>query len=229
MPTPILELPPTWSATERVTVPVSRTKLGDGYEQIVALGTTGAIEQWDVQSPALLTAVALDKLSQLQTFSGVTPFYWTPDNGLYIPRKTYICEGWKVVRLGNNYQQIAATFRSVPSQYFQVICNGVYTNGKGRMLEFLPESYGSFFTFMLATTSTHTGTGTIQIHKWNNNLSTFSNRVWMIDIAKGNYFTFAPTAQVKYFSFNQRDPARGYKAILYFTANNNTILFDKFS
>jgi phage-related protein len=228
MPTPILELPPTWAATKRVTVPVSRTKLGDGYELRVAEGTTGAVEEWDVQSPALLTAIAQDKLSQLNTFSGVTAFYWSPDNGVYVPRKTYVCEGWKVARLGNNYQQITATFRSVPSQYFQVICNGVYTD-KGRILEFLPESYGSFFTFWLTSTSNHPGIGAIQVHKWMNNLSTFNNRIWMMDIDKGNFFTFAPTAQVKYFSFNQRNPAQGYKAILYFTANDNTIKFDGFS
>ena len=228
MPTPILELPPTWSATKRVTVPISRTKLGDGYEQIVALGTTGAIEQWDVQSPALLTAVALDKLSQLQTFSGVTAFYWSPDNSVYVPRKTYTCEGWKVTRLGNNYQQITATFKQQPSLSYQVICNGVYTD-KGRILEFLPESYGSIYTFLLTTKTGHSGIGAIQVHKWNNNLSTFNNRVWIMDIDKGNYFTFAPTAQTKYFSFNQRNPAQGYKAIMYFTANYNTILFDGFS
>ncbi|MBN3993821.1 MAG: phage tail protein [Nostoc sp. NMS2] len=229
MPTPILELAPTWSATKRVTVPVSRTKLGDGYEQIVAEGTTGAIEEWDVQSPSLLTAVAQDKLSQLETFSGVTAFYWSPDNSVYIPRKTYTCEGWKVIRLGNNYQQITATFKQqLPSPSFQVICNGIYTD-KGRILEFLPESYGSFFTFWLTTKAGHTGTGAIEVNKWNNNLSTFNNRVWMMDIDKGNYFTFAPTAQTKYFSFNQTNPVQGYKAIMYFTADYNTLKFDGFS
>ena len=75
MPTPILELPPTWSGTVTRSVAVSRTKLGDGYEQVVPLGTT-------------------------------------------------------------------------------------------------------------------------------NNLSTFNNRAWMMDIDKGSFFTFAPTAQTKCFSFN---------------------------
>ena len=229
MPTPILELPPTWVATKRVTVPVSKTKLGDGYEQIVAEGTTAGIEEWDVQSPALLAAVAQDKLSQLETFSGVTSFYWSPDNSLYIPRKTYTCAGWKVTRLGNSYQQITTTFKQqLPSPSFQVICNGIYAQ-KGRILEFLPESYGSFFTFWLTSTVIYPGTGAIQVHKWINNLSTFNNRIWIMDIDKGNYFTFAPTAQTKYFSFNQRDPEQGYKRILYFTANYNTLKFDGFS
>ncbi|MBN3945921.1 MAG: phage tail protein [Nostoc sp. NMS7] len=220
MPTPILELPPTWAASKRVTVPVTKTKLGDGYEQVVALGTTGAMEEWDVQSPALLSAIALDKLSQLQTFSGVTAFYWSPDNSTYIPRKTYACGGWKVTRLGNSYQQIAATFRQLPSPSFQIVCDG-------RALEFLPESYGSFFTFLISLTPSSPSSGAIQVHKWINDLSTFSNRIWLADINKGNYFTFAPTAQAKYFTFN---PTKGsYKRMLHITADYNTLNFSGFS
>jgi phage-related protein len=113
MPIAILELPPTWEATKKVSVPATRTKLGDGYEQIVVEGTTGAIEEWDVRSPALLPSIAQDKLSQLRVFSGVTPFSWSPDNELTIPRKIFTCEGWVLTRLGLMAHQISGVFKQV--------------------------------------------------------------------------------------------------------------------
>jgi phage-related protein len=114
MPIAILELPPTWDATEKVTIPATRTKLGDGYEQVVVEGTTGALALWDVRSPALLPSLAQDKLNQLRVFSGVSPFYWSPDNELTIPRKIFTCEGWVLTRLGLASHQISATFKEVP-------------------------------------------------------------------------------------------------------------------
>ncbi|MBO3459944.1 phage tail protein [Aetokthonos hydrillicola Thurmond2011] len=113
MPIAILELPPTWEATKKVTVPATITKLGDGYEQVVVEGTTGAIEQWDVRSPAMPPNTAQDKLNQLRVFSGVSPFFWSPDNGLRITRKTFTCEGWTLTRLGLPGHQISATFKQV--------------------------------------------------------------------------------------------------------------------
>ena len=113
MPIAILELPPTWDATKKVSIPATRTKLGDGYEQIVIEGTAGATEEWDVRSPAMIPQYAQDKLNQLRTFSGVSPFFWSPDNELTILRKTFTCDGWTLTRLGPAAHQISATFKQV--------------------------------------------------------------------------------------------------------------------
>jgi phage-related protein len=111
MPIAILELPPTWDAIKKVSIPVTRTKLGDGYEQIVVEGTTGAIEEWDVRSPTMPPQYAQDRLNQLRVFSSVNPFYWSPDNELTIPKKIFTCEGWTLIRLGLMAHQISATFK----------------------------------------------------------------------------------------------------------------------
>jgi phage-related protein len=114
MPIAILELPPMWDATKKVSVLASITKLGDGYGQVVVEGIKGAIEEWDVRSPLLLPQYAQDKLDQLRLFSGVMPFFWSPDNGLAIPRKIYTCEGWTLTRMGITAHQISGTFKEVP-------------------------------------------------------------------------------------------------------------------
>ncbi len=114
MPIAILELPPTWDAAKKVFLFAAQTKLGDGYDQVVIEGTVGAIDEWEVTSPALLPSVAQDKLDQLRVFSGVSPFSWSPDNEITIPRKTFTCESWILTRLGTIGHQISATFKQVP-------------------------------------------------------------------------------------------------------------------
>ena len=113
MPIAILELPPTWDAIKKVNIPHIKTKLGDGYEQIVAQGVIAEVEEWSIQSPALVPEIAREKLNQLRTFSGIASFYWSPDNELTIPRKLFTCEEWTYTRLGVTAHQIGATFKQV--------------------------------------------------------------------------------------------------------------------
>lgn len=110
MPIAILELPPTWDAAKKVFLFAAQTKLGDGYDQVVIEGATGAIDEWEVRSPALLPSIAQDKLNQLRVFSGIAPFYWSPDNE---SRKIFTCEGWILTRLGITSHQISAVFKQV--------------------------------------------------------------------------------------------------------------------
>ena len=110
MPIAILKLPPTWESSKKVNLPITKTKLGDGNEQIIAEGTITEIQEWDIRSPLLTPNETQDKLDQLRAFSGVSSFYWSPDNELTIANKLFTCEGWRIIRLGVSTMQIDATF-----------------------------------------------------------------------------------------------------------------------
>ena len=131
----ILNLPPTWDATRRVNIPITKTKLGDGYDQIVVEGTFGAFEEWNIQSPPLIPEYAQDKLNQLRIFSGVTPFSWSPDNGLTIARKTFTCEAWTLTRLGIYAHQISGTFKEFVAILPTTLCTAECAIG-GKAFQF---------------------------------------------------------------------------------------------
>jgi hypothetical protein len=230
---PILPLTPTWGNTESFQTDIAKSQYGSAGVELRSLYSINSINgSWEI-------SVSVRNFQELDDFLRSrrgSPFRLSLDGGVTDNGKCYICTDWQIQQVGVGVGSFSATIsqvRRLPSPQvplFQIICNGDYSADRGRILEFLPPSYDQFFTLFLTTAPSHTGTGTIQVHKWTSDLSTFNNRIWIADIDKGNYFTFAPRANVKYFSFNQEDPIYGYsKSLLYFTVNNNTILFDRFS
>lgn len=227
---PILPLTPTWGNTESFQTDIAKSQYGgEAGVELRSLYSINSINgSWDIN-------VNIRNFKEVDDFlrsRRSSPFRLSLDGGVTDDGKCYICTDWQISQVGVGLANFSATINQVrrfpfpEGPPFQVTCNGVYSSERGRMLQFLPPAFDQFSTFTIIATA---GTGTIQVHKWNNNLSTFANRVWMADIASGNYFTFAPTALTKYFSFNRYNPAQGYKAIMYFTVNGNTILLDRFS
>lgn len=113
MPTITLRLPSTWEAIKKISLPAIKTKIGDGNEQIVIEGVRAGVEEWNMRSPLLLPEIAQAKLEQIRIFSGISHFYWSPDNELTIPSKLFTCEGWTHTWLSVTYSQIEATFKQV--------------------------------------------------------------------------------------------------------------------
>jgi phage-related protein len=108
MPTPILTLPTSFKASKKVSFPVSQLQLGDGYRVQWNATTNDSLEQWDISSPPMPVALAQSYLSQLNTFSGVTLFQWSPLDS--IPLKVYSCGGWKANPALHGMWDISATF-----------------------------------------------------------------------------------------------------------------------
>ena len=226
---PILPLTPTWGNTEASETDIAKSQYGSAGVELRALYSINSIKgSWEIN-------VNIRNFQEVDDFLRSrrgSPFRLSLDGGVTDDGKSYVCTEWQISQVGVGVGSFNATInqvRRLPSPslpLFQIICNGAYASDRGRMLEFLPPSFDQFFTMQIVAT---VGTGIIQVHKWNNNLSTFNNRIWIADIASGNYFTFAPTAQIRYFSFNRRDPTQNYKRILYFTINNNIILLDRYS
>jgi hypothetical protein len=226
---PILPLTPTWGNTESLETDIAKSQYGSAGVELRSLYSINSIKgSWDIN-------VNIRNFKEVDDFLRSrrgSPFRLSLDGGITDDGKFYICTDWQIQQLGVGVGSFSATINQVrrfpsPSQpLFRIICNGIYSSDRGRMLEFLPPSFDQFFTMQIVA---NVGTGVVEVHKWLNNLSTFNNRIWMADMTSGNYFTFAPTAQAKYFSFNRYSSTQSYKAILYFTINNNIILLDRYS
>ncbi|MHC5610557.1 MAG: hypothetical protein ACYTXA_05945 [Nostoc sp.] len=107
--TPILILNPTWEASKKVSLPLTTTKLGDGYQQTIFEGTGIINEEWSITSPILFGTQSEDLLNQLRMLCA-TSFLWSPNNGV-IPYKEFTCDQWKKTRVGINTYQVSTTFK----------------------------------------------------------------------------------------------------------------------
>ena len=226
---PMLPLTPTWGNTESFETDIAKSQYGSAGVELRSLYSINSIKgSWEIN-------VSVRNFQEIDDFLRSrrgSPFRLSLDGGVTDDGKSYVCTEWQIQQVGVGVGSFTATINQVrrfPSPMgllFRIICNGAYSSDRGRMLEFLPPSYDQFFTFLIVATA---GSRAIEVNKWNNNLSTFNNRVWMADIISNTYFTFAPNAQTKYFSFNRYNSTQGYKAILYFTINNNIVLLDRYS
>ncbi len=223
---PILPLTPAWGSTESFQTDIAKSKYGEAGIELRSLYSINPISgSWDI-NVNIRNFQEVDNFLKLRRGS---PFRLSLDGGITDDGKFYTCTEWQIQQLGVGIGNFSATVNQVRrfvQPLFQIICNGIYPSNRGRMLEFLPPAFEQFFTMQIVAT---TGFGVVEVHKWMNNLSTFTNRIWMADITSGSHFTFAPTAQIRYFSFNRRHPDRNERVILYFTVNNNIILLDRFS
>jgi hypothetical protein len=223
---PILPLTPTWGNTESFETDIAKSQYGSAGVELRSLYSINSINgSWEIN-------VSVRNFQEIDDFLRSrrgSPFRLSLDGGVTDDGKSYVCTDWQIQQVGVGVGNFSATINQVRrfvQPLFQIICNGSYSADRGRILEFLPSSYDQFFTFLVVATA---GSRAIEVNKWSNNLSTFNNRVWMADIISNTYFTFAPSAQTKYFSFNRYNSMQGYKAILYLSISNNTILLDRYS
>jgi len=106
--TPILILNPLWNASKKGTLPLSITKLGDAYQQIVFQGKDQIEEEWNITSPILFGTQVEDLMSELRSLAG-SAFLWSPNNGI-IPYRLFSCNSWRQTRIGISTYQISAKF-----------------------------------------------------------------------------------------------------------------------
>lgn len=110
MATPILILPVEREIEKTVKLAEKTHQLGDGYTQSMSLGINPEKLTWAVRSIPLTTAQYNSVESQLRTWQGITPFRWSPDNGVSEPLEAYFCEAWEWTPLGPNAWQLEAEF-----------------------------------------------------------------------------------------------------------------------
>jgi phage-related protein len=223
---PILPLTPTWGNTESFQADIAKSQYGNAGVELRSLYSINSINGgWEIN-------VSVRNFQELDDFLRSrrgSPFRLSLDGGITDDGKCYICTDWQIQQVGMGVGSFSATINQVRrfvSPLFQIICNGDYSSDRGRILEFLPPSFDQFFTMQIVAT---TGNGVVEVHKWVNDLSTFTNRIWMVDMTSGGYFTFAPTAIARHFSFNRYNSTPSYKAILYLSITNNIILLDRYS
>jgi phage-related protein len=230
---PILPLTPTWGNTEQEVADVAKTKYGEaGVEQRDFIGINPLTTSWDIN-------VNIRNFQEVDDFLRSRrgkPFRLSLDGGVSDDGKFYICTEWQIQQLGVGVGNFSANINQVRRflpPLFRVVCLNGYLY-KGKVLEFLPLSYGTKFTFSLNYAPTHIGYGTIQVHKWiniyddYNDFFNFSNRIWIKEIQQGDSFSYTPTQAAKYLSFSQYNPYAGPWDTPYFDISNNIILLDGF-
>lgn len=108
MPVPTLILDPAFEITQKISHPTIETKLGDGYTQRMSLSDS-PVEEWEVSRSGLTTLEINDLLFELEQYSGVQGFYWSPNE--YEPANIYTCDGWQHSLLAPDLWSMSATFK----------------------------------------------------------------------------------------------------------------------
>ena len=109
---PVLQLPTLWNISKKTQIPLTITKLGDNYKQVIYEGLIDN-QDWEITSPCF-TQVRLEALIQQLTEYLVNGFLWSPSD--IFDYAIYACDDWKISRLGINQYQLSTTFRKL-SEY----------------------------------------------------------------------------------------------------------------
>lgn len=104
---PVLQLPTLWNISKKTQIPLTISKLGDNYKQIIYEGLTDN-EDWEITSPCF-TQPRLEALIEQLTQYLVNGFLWSPSD--IFDYSIYVCDDWKISRLGINQYQLSTTFR----------------------------------------------------------------------------------------------------------------------
>lgn len=106
--TPILNLSPQWSASQKTSVAYHSTKLKDGYQQDAEAGANSITESWQVSRFCRTKAEADAIVAELSVYAGDQGFQWRP-NSQY-PFRVYTCDKWTVTEIALNKFRISGTF-----------------------------------------------------------------------------------------------------------------------
>ena len=109
---PVLQLTPLWNISKKAQIPLTISKLGDNYKQVVYEGLIDN-QDWEITSPCF-TQVRLEALIQQLTEYLVNGFLWSPSD--IFDYAIYACDDWKISRLGIDQYQLSTTFRKL-SEY----------------------------------------------------------------------------------------------------------------
>jgi len=112
MANPTLELEVLLATPKTVTFPIKVTALGDGYEQMGALGQRDSFTNYNVTSKYLPLVESNSLLNQLDNWRGIQAFNWTPDASTREP-KVFVCKRWEVVLVNEHTRQLSGTFEEV--------------------------------------------------------------------------------------------------------------------
>ena len=105
----VLRLSPLWNASKRSSLPLTTSKLGDGYQQTIFQGLGQINEEWDITSPVMSESQVNQLLNQLRRLSASSFFLWSPNN--VIPYQQFTCDEWRKIRVGVNQFQINSKFK----------------------------------------------------------------------------------------------------------------------
>jgi hypothetical protein len=80
-------------------------------------------------------------------------------------------------------------------------------------IKFHPDGFGKRFEFIIQAAPGHTGTGSVQVHKWDQEPNTnFAGRIFhklVLPDTQGKLtFRFSPSPEFAYLSFFQRNPSK---------------------
>jgi phage-related protein len=108
---PTLELETLLTTPHTVTFPTKSTSLGDGYEQVGAVGKKESLTNYSITTKHLHLVDSDSLVNQLLVWRGIQAFTWTPDD-LRLP-KLYVCKRWELVLVSEFTRQLSATFEEV--------------------------------------------------------------------------------------------------------------------
>jgi phage-related protein len=107
-----LELEVVFATPATISFPVKVNPLGDGYEQLGAIGMKDSFTNYNVTSKYLPLVESNSLINQLDNYRGIQAFDWTPDASTREP-KTFVCKRWELELTNEFTRKFSATFEEV--------------------------------------------------------------------------------------------------------------------
>lgn len=109
---PTLTLETILATPATIRFPSKELVLGDGYEQVGAVGKKDSLTDYSITSDYLTPAESQSISGQFENWRGVQAFLFSP-NPNWKPQKRYVCKQWEVNLVSYSVRQITATFEEV--------------------------------------------------------------------------------------------------------------------